>query len=269
MFTAYIDDSGTAPDQKVSMATALVIPASRIIAFQSEWSTFLRKWGISDFHTSECAVANHKSQYAGWNQLKIQAIFARVRQIIKKYGARSYSLSVNKPDYEAIVPTENRAMFGKHHYTYAIHNLLSVLDAWACRTGVEHPLEYVFDWMAIGSPERREIEDSLARSEAALPGRFEAHYSFCRRKETPGLQCVDLIGWTCYRYALNTHGGPPLTELQAQSMQDFQRWKRGEWLTAVGQTRQQISRAVDSLRRYDGTNPLQVRTFINGDAPTN
>jgi len=257
MFIAYIDDSGTAPEQKVANATALIIPACHVIRFQSEWDNFINKWGIRDFHTSECAVANRKSQYAGWDELKIQTIFARVRQIIKKYGARSYSLSVNKSDYEAVVPVENRAMFGQHHYTYAIHNLLSVLDTWACRTGVEHPLEYVFDWMEIGTPERVEIEESLARSEAARPGRFGNHYSFRRRKATPGLQCVDLIGWTCYRYALNTHGGPPLTELQAECMQDFQKWKRGEWLTAVGQTRQQISRAVDSLRNYDGKNPCK------------
>lgn len=264
MFTAYIDDSGTAPEQKVANATALVVPASKIIRFQSEWDTFIEKWGILDFHTSECAVANHKSQYAGWNKDKVQKIFTRVRQIIKKYGLRAYSLSVNKSDYEAVVPVENRAMFGQHHYTYAIHNLLSVLDAWACRTGVEHPLEYVFDWMEINTPERREIEDSIARSEAARPGRFEGHYSFRKRRATPGLQCVDLIGWTCYRDALNTHGGPPLTELQAECLQDFKKWNKGEWLTSVGQTRRQIIRAVESLRRYDGKNPLQVRTLILG-----
>ena len=265
MFTAYIDDSGTAREQKVANATALVIPACRIVRFESEWSTFIEKWGILDFHSSECAVANHNSQYAGWDAVKINKILARVRQIIHKYGVRSYSLSVNKSDYEAVVPVENRAMFGEHYYTYAIHNLLSVLDGWACRTGVEHPLEYVFDWMDINTPERREIEDSIARSEAARPARFEGHYSFRKRKITPGLQCVDLIAWTCYREALNVHGGPPLTELQAECLQDFKKWAKGEWLTAVGQTRQQISNAVASLKRYDGKNPLQVRTLIHGD----
>ncbi len=264
MFTAYIDDSGTAPGQKVAMATALVIPAHRIMAFQSEWNTFVDKWSISDFHTSECAVANLKSDYAGWDSPKINAIFRRVRQIIKKYGVRSYSLSVHKSDYEAVVPVDSRPIFGHYHYTYAIHNLLALLDDWACRTGVEHPLEFVFDWMDERSQkvEKQEIENSLARSEAARPGRFAGHYSFRNRKEVPGLQCVDLIGWTCYRFGLNVHGGPPLTELQNECWQEFSNLEKGEWLTSVGQTRQQIREAVLSLKKHEGRNPLQVRPFI-------
>jgi hypothetical protein len=250
MFTAYIDDSGTAPEQKVAMATALVIPAHRIIRFESEWNTFIEKWGIRDFHTSECAVANSKSDYAGWDRPKIDAIFKRVRQIIKKYGVRSYSLSVHKSDYDAVIPAENRPMFGRYHYTYGIHNLLALLDDWACRTGVEHPLEFVFDNMDGKSQkiEKQEIENALSRSEAARPGRFAGRYSFRNRKEVPGLQCVDLIGWTCYRFGLNVHGGPPLTELQS-----------------VGQTKQQILNAVMSLKKYDGKAPLQVRPHIRND----
>jgi hypothetical protein len=263
MFTAYIDDSGTAPEQKVAMATALVIPAHRIIRLESEWNTFIEKWGIKDFHTSECAVANPKSDYAGWDEAKIKAIFKRVRQIITKYGVRSYSLSVHKSDYEALVPVESRPMFGHHHYTYAIHNLLAFLDTWACRNGVEHPLEFVFDWEEPNSPQRLEIEDSLARSEVVRPGRFAGHSSFRKRKEVPGLQCVDLIGWTCYRFGLSAHRGPPLTELQSECWQDFSNYRKGDWLTAIGQTPQQIQAAVDTVRQYDGTSPLHVRPSIH------
>jgi hypothetical protein len=43
MFTAYIDDSGTAPEQTVATATALIIPARNIIRFESEWKTFIEK----------------------------------------------------------------------------------------------------------------------------------------------------------------------------------------------------------------------------------
>jgi hypothetical protein len=49
MFTAYIDDSGTAPEQKVAIATALVMPAHRIIAFQSEWNTFIESGAYQIF----------------------------------------------------------------------------------------------------------------------------------------------------------------------------------------------------------------------------
>jgi Protein of unknown function (DUF3800) len=264
MFTAYIDDSGTAPEQKVAIATALVLPAHRIIKFQSEWNTFLEKWGIEDFHASECAVANPKSDFAGWDESKVRTVFKRIRQIIKKYGMCSYSLAVNKSDYDEVVPVEDRRLFGHNHYTYAIHNLLAFLDNWACRNEVEHPLEFVFDWIdeKTQCKQKREIEDSIVRSEKTRPGRFAGHYSFGNRKEVPGLQCVDLIGWTCYRFALNTFGGPPLTNLQSECWQDFSNYRNGQWLTSIGQTRHQIREAVLALRQYDRQNPLQVNPRI-------
>jgi hypothetical protein len=262
MFTAYIDDSGTAPEQKVAMATALVIPARHIIRFESEWNTFIEKWEIKDFHSSECAVANSKSDYAEWDKPKVNKAFKRVRQIIKKYGIKAYSLCVHKSSYEALVPVEERPLFGHYHYTYAVHNLLSLLDNWACRTGTEYPLEFVFDWEEENSPQRLEIENSLARSEKVRPGRFAGHYSFRKRKITPGLQCVDLIGWTCYRHGLNTFSKTPLTELQSECLLDFSTYKNGDWLASVGQTPRQIQKAVLSIRHYDGTSPLHVRANI-------
>jgi hypothetical protein len=264
MFTAYIDDAGTAPDQRVAIATALVLPAHRIQAFHSEWNTFSEKWGIKDFHASACAVANPKSDFAGWDEDKVKAAFKRVRQIIKKYGLRSYSLAVNKVDYEEIVPVEQRHIFGNYHYTYAMQNLVSLLDQWAAPNGVEHPLEFIFDWIdpRTQKPERVEIENALARSEEARPGRFAGHYSFRKRKEWPGLQCVDLVGWTCYRFALNTFEKTPLSALQADCLQDFDSYRDGRWLTAIGQTRQQIQDSVIELEKRDWENPLQVHAYI-------
>jgi hypothetical protein len=267
MFTAYIDDAGTDPKQDVAIATALIVPAHRLIAFESEWNRFTEKWGIKDFHSSRCAVANSKSDFAGWDDAKVGKAFKRIRQIIRKYGLRSFSLSVHKPDYDAIVPAELRPKFGKYHYTYAIQNALAFLDRWACQTGVEYPLEFIFDWMdpKTQKPEKQEIENALARSEEVRPGRFAGHYSFRRRQEVPGLQCVDLVGWTCYWFALETHVKTPRTRLQLDCWDDFSGRNNGEWLTAIGQTRKQLENAVISMREYDGINPLQVRPVILGN----
>jgi hypothetical protein len=41
VFTVYIDDSGTAPDQQVAIASGLIIPAIKAEALDKEWTTFL------------------------------------------------------------------------------------------------------------------------------------------------------------------------------------------------------------------------------------
>jgi hypothetical protein len=141
MFITYVDDAGTDPNQKVAIATALIVPAARIVAFQSEWATFAEKWGVPDFHSSECAVSNSKSDFAGWDYSKVKAAFGRIRQIIKKYGAKGFSLAVNKSDYDELVPPELHAAFGNYHYTYAVHSLLGLVEEWACQTGSSNPVE--------------------------------------------------------------------------------------------------------------------------------
>jgi hypothetical protein len=268
MFTAYVDDSGTDPAQKVAIASGLVVPAARIIAFDSEWAALAEKWGFSDFHASECAAANPKSDFSGWNGPRIKAAFQRIRQITKKYAARCFSLAVNKADYDAVMPPDLRAVFGNYHYTWAMHSLLALLDGWACQSGAEHPLEYVFDWINPKSQrdQKLEIEEALDRNEGHRPGRFAGHYSFCHRKKYPGLQCADLVGWTCYRYALNVHRKAPLTPLQRECWKDFGEFRKSgdEWLTAIGQTRQQIQQAVDFQRRHYGAKLSPVKPHIAG-----
>lgn len=56
MFTVYIDDSGTAPEQQVAIASGLIFPAKRMAAMEREWRSFLQKQGIEQFHTSECVA---------------------------------------------------------------------------------------------------------------------------------------------------------------------------------------------------------------------
>lgn len=79
MFNVYIDDSGTAPDQRIAIASALIIPARRTKALEAEWENFRLKYGISQFHTSECVSRNRKSEFASWDEARVSEVLARVR----------------------------------------------------------------------------------------------------------------------------------------------------------------------------------------------
>ena len=166
------------------------------------------------------------------------------------------------------VPLELRAVFGNHHYTWTIHSLLALLDGWVCRSGIEYPLEYVFDWTDPKSQreENLEIEDALARSETQRPGRFSGHYSFRHRVNYPGLQCVDLLGWTCYRFALKTFAKVPLTPLQHECWEDFSHYRiaDAEWLVSIGQTRKMLRDAVMQQLRDFGLTRTPAKPNIIG-----
>jgi hypothetical protein len=202
-FTVFIDDSGTAPDHKIAVAAALVIPASRLIALEREWDSLKEKEGFSDFHTSEYVAKIHSQQFATCDEEKHKRVFVRVRQIIKKFGAKVFSFGVQKRDYDEVVPANLRQYIGQH-YTWCVRHTITQLVTWRAFHRVEFPLQYVFDHIEKRDPCRAEIETVMEQGNRNLLERgFDEgeynHYSFESRRKFPGLQCADYVAWMAYQ----------------------------------------------------------------------
>jgi hypothetical protein len=233
-FTIFLDDSGTSPSQHVAIASALIIPASRLIALEKEWDAFRVKEQFSCFHMSEFAALNPKSEFAGWAN-KQNRVAARIRQIVKKYAVKALSMSVNKEDYDAVVPHELRKYVNKFHYSWAISTILAVVERWALLSKVTSHFEYIFDNMGKPSdPKRREVEDILELCEEIAikqgkAGQY-AHWTFRNRCELPALQCADIIAWTCYQHAMLVFRKTPMKQLATDMWNDFYNHLNKEWL---------------------------------------
>jgi hypothetical protein len=213
MFTVYLDDSGTSPDQQVAIATALVIPARQLVAMEREWNNFKAKEGFSCFHMAAFVAKNAKEGFADWDDKKQQRVYARVKQITRKYGVAAFSFAVLKKDYDEIVTEQWREHFGKDHYVWALRHVMAFLDDWRLERPIA-PLEYIFDWMGGPKDARQKAvhtvmgqAESLA-IEANRAGDY-TRYSFQRQKDFTGLQCVDPIAWSCYQVALEQFKGTP------------------------------------------------------------
>lgn len=193
MFTVYFDDSGTAPEHKIAVASALVIPGAQIVRLEREWDTFKQKEGFSKFHAAPMAASNPNEGYGDWNMAKQSRVFERVRQISKKYAiepAGAVSFSVNKEEYEEHVPASLRPKLGVYHYTFAIQEVLKTMSAW----NKAHPVTYVFEAMRRTDPRRIELERALERYNIE-------NFSYGNSKDIPGLQCADQIAWASFQWA--------------------------------------------------------------------
>lgn len=226
MYSAYIDDSGTAPDQLVAIAAALIIPAYRLPRLESEWATFLEKESITTkgFHTSECVAHNPKSDFAGWDDDRVKRVLARVRQIIRKYAVQAFAVSVDKATYDAAIPNDLRKAMGQSHYTLAFDGAGGFIRAWGIDKKV--PMEYVFD--NTGKQQKKEIDRVMEHGEELYPGMFVGHYSFRNRKDVPSLQCADLFAWTVYQRSISYMHNKPISPLAEECWQQFSSWKNGE-----------------------------------------
>jgi len=256
-FTAYIDDSGSDPSQQVANATALIIPAARITALEREWDSLKKKEGFSEWHTSVFVARNPKSDFAGWDDIKHDRVFRRVREICKKYCVQPMSFSLKKQDYDEVMPDSMRPYAGRYHYSWAIRNILNHLEQWRLAHNVE-PLQYVFDWMGekLKNPRRKEIEDIMDQAEEGAaekgrPGEF-AHWGFNRRQDIVGLQCVDALAWCVYQAGLAAFCRKPLVKDAEIAWDDFCEYLDGRWGFDITITRDSLQKWV-AAELADGT----------------
>ena len=249
MVTVFIDDSGTSPDQKVAIASAVIVESRRIVALDKEFSEMLEEEKFSYFHASACAAGNDKEGFGEWDEAKRRRVFGRVRNIVKKYGVNAFSIAIDRPLYDEIVPRDLRTELGRFHYTWAVGYLLEFLNNWAGLQKLDTPFEYVFDCMGKGTKQlpKREIESVMAKAEERRPGFYSGHYAFRCSKQTPALQCADLLAWSCYQFALFKLCGTLPSDIGKDSFWDFEGYRpRGiKWLQAIVQTREQLKAWVD------------------------
>lgn len=101
-FTSFVDDSGTAPNQEIAIATALLIPAERIVELELEWDKLKEKEGFKCFHMAEFADS------VNWEEENHARLYHSVREITKKYGVKTISFTVVKKEYGETVPPDLR-----------------------------------------------------------------------------------------------------------------------------------------------------------------
>lgn len=185
---------------------------------------------------AEFAALNPKSEFANWAD-KQNRVAERIRQIVKKYAVKALSMSVNKEDYDAVVPHELRKYVNKFHYSWAISTILALVERWASLSSTTSSFEYIFDNMGKPSdPKRREVEDILELCEEISTTQGKAgeyaHWTFSNRCDLPALQCADIIAWTCYQHALLVFRKTPMKRLATDMWNDFYTHLNKEWLFA-------------------------------------
>jgi hypothetical protein len=260
LYTAYIDDSGTDPKQEVAIASALVIPASKIQALQVEWDAMRIREVFPSFHMSEFSspTPSEKSHFWGWGTEKHDRVYQQVRDIIMDYGAVTISFAVYKNDYDEVVPLDMRKNAGEFHYTWAVRQMLAALERWRTFFKVSAPFEFIFDHIKKGDSSRKEIEDVMEQGEDLSPGVYQ-NYTFRSRERYPGLQCVDVLGWISYQFALKVYCGRrlfPDAELGWDEFENFSKRSPQSWRLAAAIKRSELERWVKSEKETGASQPF-------------
>jgi uncharacterized protein DUF3800 len=219
--TAFLDDSGTAPEQRIAICSAILIPANQIEALERQWKIFTEKNGFLDFHASECAARNYKSQYAGWDDKKVRKIFLRVRQFCKRFGVQTYGFAVHKKSFEEEIPAILRENIGSH-YTWAVRQVVTSIETWRRIRKIKQQIQYIYDWEDIGSQERFEIDEVMGQSGEQLNEKPQHDYK--ERKKIPALQCADFMAWLSFQLGNDNFYQVPLNSLAVEALRDLENY---------------------------------------------
>jgi hypothetical protein len=229
-FTAYLDDSGTAPDQRIAVASCIVIPANQIFTLEEHWERFLDKYKFNNFHASACANApkTKDRQYRDFDEAKKELVFTRTREFCKKFGVQVFSFAVFKDTYDSVIPQEYREYAGSH-YTWAVRHIQVRVQQRRNHRGIKEPIQEIFDWQDVGSDCRNEIDDVIGQQSEQLNEII--HHDFQYRKEVSGLQLVDLIAWTALQLAHFEFFKKPVNKYANETLRDLELYpKRNEEL---------------------------------------
>ncbi len=244
MFTIYIDDSGTSPEHRMAVAAGIVIPATRIRKFDSEWRRFLQDERIPEFHASECLARNQHSPFSAWDDERVRRVFARVRQLTIRFSIRGFCIGIHKLDYDEVLTADMKAAVGNSHYTWALSSLIGLADDLSRQQGA--PMTYVFD--NAGKAIKREVTDALEFMESMEQGRYAGCWIFGKRSETPALQAVDLFAWTCFQQFRRSRFGNPIPDLVYETDLGYEQGRRGTWRTVQSLNREGIEKWVSENR---------------------
>jgi hypothetical protein len=249
LFTVFSDDSGTSPEQKVAICTCLIVPSSRILALEREWNTLKAKEEFSCFHTAEFAARNYKSEFANWDGAKHDRVLNKVTLIIKKFGVRCFSFAVHKVDYDEVIPPELAKHF-KDHYSWAVYYAIRLCVKWRTEKRVENPFVWSFDYMKPSDLKRKEVEKIMEMAEDMAtsnvrPGEYK-NFTFSERCSLPGLQCVDVLAWSCYQIALHAFTKKAYSPVAEKVCSDFDQHMGSRWMDCITVKREDLE---DFVRR--------------------
>jgi|HubBroStandDraft_1064217.scaffolds.fasta_scaffold323167_2 hypothetical protein len=90
--------------------------------------------------------------------------------------------------------------------------------------------------------QRAEIEMVMAQFESGYSGNFDRHYIFKKRQDVPGLQCADLLAWSCFSRSRFIFQNTPMKDLAAETYSNFV--ARAGWLDALTHTRANLRKSI-------------------------
>jgi hypothetical protein len=205
----YIDDSGTHPDSRVTVAAGW-------IALRKNWLEFCRDWhkakaaeSFECFHMADCLASDSDTEFKDWDLAKKERVLPNLVQLIRKHAVKGFGMAVRRSDYSrAVRGVLRRRVYSDSHYTWVVRTVIGQIEQWRrAHPKYQVATDYVFDWMEEADPRRPEIEAIFKAAETQSDSLHRYGISvncmdFRHRCDVPPLQAADIASWSVLKRGL-------------------------------------------------------------------
>ena len=156
--TVYCDDSGTHPESRVAVVAGFISTVSQWEIFQKEWRKVLRKNGIQILRRAD--LESYHGEFLKWDEARRRAFLEPLHRIIRRRIKVPIGQSVQRRDFEEIVPHDIKGKCGGI-YGFLAHSCLVAVRTWCEKPSRQHtaPINWVFE---AGTHGRKEFEEMLS-----------------------------------------------------------------------------------------------------------
>jgi hypothetical protein len=218
MFEVYFDDSGTDSQSPLAIAACYISTKRGWNEFTEAWKRIGSQEGFDTFHMADFAAKS--KPFDTWDGDKRKRVYNRLAKTINDNKWVGFGIAIPKDVFDRVVPSlpePVRTKCGKHHFTFVVKAVLTMIVAWRVEFGIKSPMNYIFDRMAKGRGEIKKIWDDIDHYENQLLERLgiEPHgFSFQNKECFHPLQAADILAWQMNWHVRNVIGS------QAQDVED-------------------------------------------------
>jgi hypothetical protein len=111
--------------------------------FSREWHPIPAEFGVSALHTTDCEAA--QEEFKGWDRPHKEAFYARLIPLIDKYALTSIGVTMDRADYEGLVPENIKRAIEKPYFFCQLQCTLKILSRFPNGLGDGERIAFIFD----------------------------------------------------------------------------------------------------------------------------
>jgi hypothetical protein len=201
MLSAYFDDSGTDQYSRTAVVGGYVGSDFQWRRFVARWSKTLDEAQVKILHRSD--LENFQGEFTeakGWNPSRRTELVRKLHSIIKTSTYSAVAAAVVKDDFNAVMPSWVKHLFGGA-YGWCAFMCVLAMRGWCTERHHSDPIAWVFESGTAGAPEIGEMFQALQLPE--LRALYRISSVTFDGKELKSLQAADLVAYEIFKHTEN------------------------------------------------------------------